>query len=119
MEYSEILRRVVSILTQSLAWNEQLQSDPTGVNPPRPDGTLNELVREMIPSRFAVPEDATPQQVASALAEELIPAIHQMAGAFTLAFVQLAAYHDEDQRAMTAGDVLRELALRAEEFGEP
>ncbi|MFD3439533.1 hypothetical protein ACFWU3_18705 [Streptomyces sp. NPDC058685] len=112
MEQSEVLKRVIGILTQMTDWRRILEEDEErdiGSDP----SVITALLSETLP-RIRIPEDATHEEIANLVAEKVGGAIHQLVGAFTLAFVELAQVHDSGRDNITTNDVLRELALRAE-----
>lgn len=113
METSEIMRRVIGILTKGAEWEKLLTEDPDRADIQK-DGTVDAFVREMIPTKFEVPGNATPQAVADAMTREMIPAIGRMIACFSTAYLELAHEHDSTQPAKTSADVLIDLALRAE-----
>ncbi|MFB7211968.1 hypothetical protein [Streptomyces sp. NPDC056255] len=116
MEQSEVVKRVVGILTEAgeirrlLEENvdrEDLETDPS---------VVTVLLNETMP-RITVPEDATIEEVATLVGREVGGAVEQLVGAFTLAFAMLAQVHDSGQTDVTSADVLQDLALRAEQIG--
>lgn len=116
MEQSEVVKRVVGILTEAgeirrlLEENvdrEDLETDPS---------VVTVLLNETMP-RITVPEDASIEEVATLVGREVGGAVEQLVGAFTLAFAMLAQVHDSGQTDVTSADVLQDLALRAEQIG--
>ncbi|MFD7526762.1 MULTISPECIES: hypothetical protein [unclassified Streptomyces] len=116
MEQSEVVKRVVGILTEAgeirrlLEENvdrEDLETDPS---------VVTVLLNETMP-RISVPEDASIEEVATLVGREVGGAVEQLVGAFTLAFAMLAQVHDSGQTDVTSADVLQDLALRAEQIG--
>ncbi|MEU6312787.1 hypothetical protein [Streptomyces sp. NPDC047014] len=119
MERAEVLKRVIAILTDA---QDIRRAAEAGEYTDTPDGTEEQgdtagvatlLLNEMLPS-IRVPADATPQQVASLVAEALGPALHTMVSGFSLAFTSLAMVHDSGRTDMTSVEVLQELALEIE-----
>ncbi|MFF2511676.1 hypothetical protein [Streptomyces sp. NPDC058086] len=113
METSEIMRRVIGILTKGAEWEKLLTEDPDRTDI-QIDGTVDAFVREMIPTKFEVPGNATPQAVADAMAREMIPAVGRMIACFSMAYLELAHEYDATQPDKTSAVILRDLALRAE-----
>lgn len=123
MERAEVLKRVIGILTeaQDIRRAAETGQDATGhggddgegevVGPTA--GVATTLLNEMLPS-ISVPADASPQQVAAAVAEALGPALHTMVSGFSLAFTSLAIAHDSGRTDVSAIEVLQELALEVE-----
>uniref|UniRef100_A0AAU2K2F8 TetR family transcriptional regulator n=1 Tax=Streptomyces sp. NBC_00049 TaxID=2903617 RepID=A0AAU2K2F8_9ACTN len=126
MERAEVLKRVIGILTeaQEIRRAAETGEDDDGRDDDRNDGGYGEaraatavvattLLNEMLPS-ISVPADATPQEVASLVAEALGPALHTMVSGFSLAFTSLAIAHDNGRTDISALEVLQELALEIE-----
>ncbi|MFD7401663.1 hypothetical protein ACFV7R_03130 [Streptomyces sp. NPDC059866] len=111
MEQREIMQRVVGILTEALEMRRQARENPDG------DVTKSEavaaLLEEMLP-RIELPDDASAQEVATAVSQTLGPAIVQIASAFALAFVQLAEVHEGRSADVSAADVLQSISLHFE-----
>ncbi|MET9099598.1 hypothetical protein [Streptomyces antibioticus] len=116
MQHSEIMQRVVGILTQGAELERLLVEDVERTD--LDASAIDEFIRELMPREFSVAGGAEPQDVADAIAAELVPAIGKTIAAFSLAFLELANEHDGTQPARTAADVLRDLALRAEQFDD-
>ncbi|MFB8393454.1 hypothetical protein [Streptomyces yangpuensis] len=113
MERADVLRRVIGILTEA---QDIRRAAEAGEDPEAPDGTAGvatQLLNEMLPS-ISVPADASPQQVATLVAEALGPALHTMVSGFSLAFTSLAIAHDEGRTDVSSIEVLQELALEVE-----
>jgi hypothetical protein len=115
MEYSEVLGKVIGVLTVGLEMNRQLHDGPGAVEA-TPDGTVEQLLYDTIPRTIAVDPSATPQEVAEAVTQEMLPAINNLTAAFAHAFVRLAEVHDAEGPSTSANEVLRELALEAGDF---
>ncbi|MDD9381150.1 hypothetical protein M8Z33_31775 [Streptomyces sp. ZAF1911] len=131
MERTEVLKRVIGILTeaQDIRRAVETERDTNGDGADTGDGTdggdghgdaveatakvASTLLNEMLPS-ISVPADASPQQVATAVAEALGPALHTMVSGFSLAFTSLAIAHDSGRTDVSAIEVLQELALEIE-----
>ncbi|MFE4265123.1 hypothetical protein [Streptomyces sp. NPDC056883] len=125
MERTEVLKRVIGILTEAQDIRRAVESE-RDTNGDGGDGTdghgdadgatakvASTLLNEMLPS-ISVPADASPQQVATAVAEALGPALHTMVSGFSLAFTSLAIAHDGGRTDVSAIEVLQELALEIE-----
>lgn len=110
MDDAEVITRVVAILTKTREWVAD-DSEPVD---DESDGIVGELVKDLFPSSVAVPPDATPQQVASALSDAISPAIYRVIAVFTSAFHQLAIEHDQHDPEVTSAEVLQDLALHAQ-----
>ncbi|MFD9462005.1 hypothetical protein [Streptomyces sp. NPDC060027] len=109
MTDEEVMARVVAILTKTREY--------VGEDAPEPDSEgdvlLNELVKDIFPRSVDIDDDATPQEVANAIAKAMSGPIFAAFGAFAAAFHQLAAEHDRDDPEVSSAQVLRDLALRA------
>ncbi|MFF1648083.1 hypothetical protein [Streptomyces sp. NPDC058240] len=116
MEQSEVVKRVVGILTEAgeirRLLEENVDRDDLDTDP----SVVTVLLNETMP-RIAVPEDASIEEVATLVGREVGGAVEQLVGAFTLAFAMLAQVHDSGQTDVTSADVLQDLALRAEQIG--
>jgi hypothetical protein len=117
MDQTEIMLRVIGILTKGAEWEKLLTVDPDRTDI-QTDGTVDAFIREIIPTQFEVPPNAGPQAVANAITRAIVPAIGTMLGCFSMAFLELANEHDASQPAKTSTDILRELALRAEAMND-
>lgn len=128
MERAEVLKRVIGILTeaQDIRRAVETERDANGDDGSGDEdggsagdaveataGVASTLLNEMLPS-ISVPADASPQQVAAAVAEALGPALHTMVSGFSLAFTSLAIAHDGGRTDVSAIEVLQELALEVE-----
>ncbi|MEV8453062.1 hypothetical protein AB0467_09895 [Streptomyces sp. NPDC052095] len=116
MEQSEVVKRVVGILTEAGEIRRLLEEDVDRDDLDPDSGVVTVLLNETMP-RISVPEDASVQEVATLIAREVGGAVEQLVGAFTLAFAMLAQVHDSGQTDVTSADVLQDLALRAEQIG--
>ncbi|MFJ8855051.1 hypothetical protein [Streptomyces sp. NPDC102437] len=116
MEQSEVVKRVVGILTEAgeirRLLEENVDRDDLDTDP----SVVTVLLNETMP-RITVPEDASIEEVATLVGREVGGAVEQLVGAFTLAFAMLAQVHDSGQTDVTSADVLQDLALRAEQIG--
>ncbi|MEU4264453.1 hypothetical protein [Streptomyces sp. NPDC025273] len=113
MEQSEVLKRVIGILTE--AGEMQRQAEEDGGDPEAGGSIVTSLLNETMP-HIAIPGDATVEEMAALVGREVGGAVEQLVGAFTLAFIALAQIHDSGQQDVTSSDVLQDLALRAEEL---
>ncbi|GHB11140.1 MULTISPECIES: hypothetical protein [Streptomyces] len=114
MEQSEVLKRVIGILTEASEMQRQAVEDDGGAA--EADGSIvTSLLNETMP-HIAIPGDATVEEMAALVGREVGGAVEQLVGAFTLAFIALAQIHDSGQQDVTSSDVLQDLALRAEEL---
>ncbi|MFJ3634024.1 hypothetical protein [Streptomyces sp. NPDC090112] len=119
MERAEVLKRVIGILTDAQHIRRAAEAGEFAGLPEDDEdaagtaGVPTLLLNEMLPS-IRVPADASPQQVASLVAEALGPALHTMVSGFSLAFTSLAMVHDSGRTDLSSIEVLRELALEIE-----
>ncbi|MFI5542196.1 hypothetical protein ACIA6E_00320 [Streptomyces sp. NPDC051815] len=119
MERAEVLKRVIGILTDAQDIRRAAEAGESADLPEDDEdaagtaGVPTLLLNEMLPS-IRVPADASPQQVASLVAEALGPALHTMVSGFSLAFTSLAMVHDSGRTDLSSIEVLRELALEIE-----
>ncbi|MBD9701298.1 hypothetical protein [Streptomyces caniscabiei] len=109
MERSEIMQRVVGILTEAVEVRRQTRENP-GVEVAL-TGAVSALLVETLP-KIELPADASAQEAAHIVTEALAPAIVTLANCFSYAFVQLAEVHDAGRTDTTAADVLRALSLQ-------
>ncbi|MFD4033819.1 hypothetical protein ACFWVP_25740 [Streptomyces sp. NPDC058637] len=114
MEQSEVLKRVIGILTEAGEMQRQAEEDD-GSDPEVGGSIVTSLLNETMP-HIAIPGDATVEEMAALVGREVGGAVEQLVGAFTLAFIALAQIHDSGQQDVTSADVLQDLALRAEEL---
>lgn len=114
MEQSEVLKRVIGILTEAGEMQRHAEED-TGGDPDAGENMVTTLLNETMP-HIAIPSDATVEEMAALVGREVGGAVEQLVGAFTLAFIALAQIHDTGQEDVTSADVLQDLALRAEEL---
>ncbi|MFE7750107.1 hypothetical protein [Streptomyces sp. NPDC057428] len=115
MEQSEVLKRVIGILTEAGEIQRQAEED-TGSGDLDVGGSMvTTLLNETMP-HIAIPADASVEEMAALVGREVGGAVEQLVGAFTLAFIALAQIHDSGQQDVTSADVLQDLALRAEEL---
>ncbi|MET9604191.1 hypothetical protein ABZZ17_03890 [Streptomyces sp. NPDC006512] len=113
MERAEVLKRVIGILTEAQDIRRAAEAGEPDDLPGATAGVATQLLNEMLPS-ISVPADATPQQVATIVAEALGPALHTMVSGFSLAFTSLAMAHDEGRTDVSSIEVLQQLALEVQ-----
>jgi hypothetical protein len=113
MEQSEVLRRVVGILTQTLELSRLSKGGATREAFDPGLEVLKDFVGEVMRSRIAVPGDASPQEIADAAAEDANRSATQLVYALAFAFVHLAEYHDAGRADVSSLEVLREIAAMA------
>ncbi|MER5616139.1 hypothetical protein ACFYY1_10275 [Streptomyces sp. NPDC001890] len=116
MEQSEVVKRVVGILTEAGEIRRLLEENVDRDDLETDPSVVTVLLNETMP-RITVPEDASIEEVATLVGREVGGAVEQLVGAFTLAFAMLAQVHDSGQTDVTSADVLQDLALRAEQIG--
>ncbi|MGC5364812.1 hypothetical protein ACPXCE_24605 [Streptomyces sp. DT24] len=116
MEQSEVVKRVIGILTEAGEMHRLLAEDSERDDLETETGVVTALLDETMP-KIAISEDATIEEVAALVGREVGGAVEQLVGAFTLAFTMLAQVHDSGQTDVSSTDVLRDLALRIEETG--
>ncbi|MFF9587878.1 hypothetical protein ACF1FX_01400 [Streptomyces sp. NPDC014646] len=116
MEQSEVVKRVVGILTEAGEIRRLLEESGDRDDVEADSTVVTALLNETMP-RITIPEDATIEEVATLVGREVGGAVEQLVGAFTLAFAMLAQVHDSGQTDVTSADVLQDLALRAEQIG--
>ncbi|MEU0303162.1 hypothetical protein ABZ252_27465 [Streptomyces sp. NPDC006175] len=114
MEQSEVLKRVIGILTEAGEMQRHAEEEMGG-DPAAGENMVTTLLNETMP-HIAIPSDATVEEMAVLVGREVGGAVEQLVGAFTLAFIALAQIHDSGQEDVTSADVLQDLALRAEEL---
>lgn len=109
MEQSEIMQRVVGILTEAIEMRRQARENP-GAEVAL-TGAISALLAETLPE-IRLPADASAKEATDIIADALGPAIAALANCFSYAFVHLAEVHDGGQTDTTTTDVLRSLSLR-------
>ncbi|WP_326701273.1 hypothetical protein OG909_30580 [Streptomyces sp. NBC_01754] len=115
MEQSEVLKRVIGILTEAGEMQRQAEQEASGGDADAGGSIVTTLLNETMP-HIAISADASVEEVALLVGREVGGAVEQLVGAFTLAFIALAQVHDSGQQEVTSTDVLQDLALRAEEL---
>lgn len=113
MERSEVLKRVIGILTEAQEIRRAAEAGEDDDSPEPEAGVVTQLLNEMLPS-ISVPAESSPQQVAHLVAQALGPALHTMVSGFSLAFTSLAMAHDEGRTDISSLEVLQQLALEVE-----
>ncbi|MFB7912866.1 hypothetical protein [Streptomyces sp. NPDC056061] len=116
MEQSEVVKRVVGILTEAGEIRRLLEENVDRDDIETDSTVVTALLNETMP-RITIPEDASIEEVATIVGREVGGAVEQLVGAFTLAFAMLAQVHDSGQTDVSSADVLQDLALRAEQLG--
>jgi hypothetical protein len=115
MEQSEVLKRVIGILTEASEWQRLLEEGSEREDLAGEPGIVTELLNETMP-KIEIPGDATAEEIATLVGREVGGAIQQLVGAFSLSFVMLARVHDTGQQDVSSTEVLQNLALRAEDL---
>ncbi|MGW4950658.1 hypothetical protein [Streptomyces parvulus] len=117
MDNGEITQRVIGVLTETAEVRQLLVEDPERDDERIKDAAdvVSVLAKELLSVEVEVPGDATPQEVAERLAAAMGPSVLRVMAAFTFAFSELAEVHDAGRTDVSSADVLRELALRAED----
>ncbi|MER8184467.1 hypothetical protein [Kitasatospora sp. NPDC094015] len=112
MEQSDVLKRVIGILTQAGEWVHEPEGVPVA-DAEEETNVVLQLLNDVMP-RVVIPAEASGEEIGAILSEELGAPILQLATAFAVAFWELAEVHDSGRTEVSSLDVLRELALRAE-----
>jgi hypothetical protein len=117
MENGEIIQRVVGVLTQTAEVYRLLREDPDRNDEELDAGTtvISDLVSEVLRAELVIPANASPQEVVNIAVEALREPIYQLLAASAFAFVELAEVHDAGRSDVSSAEVLRRLALKAEE----
>lgn len=115
MNDSEIIQRVIGVLTEAGEYKRQLLEDPDRGDVAN-EGTIESLLRDVLRLELDVPEGASLQDIAALVGKELGPVVYRLLGGFALAFHELAEEHDRHDPEVSSAEVLRRLALRAEEL---
>lgn len=110
MNDAEVVQKVVAILTETAALvrEEGPGEDDAGAR------LIGDLVKELTSIEVTVASDSSPQEVVAAVSAALVPTIGRAFGAFSSAFHLLAQEHDRTDPEVTSDQILRDLALRAE-----
>ncbi|MFE7840726.1 hypothetical protein ACFU53_33115 [Streptomyces sp. NPDC057474] len=109
MQQSEIMQRVVGILTEAVEMRRQAREHPG--SEVALTGAVSALLAETLPE-IELPADASAQEATDIITDALGPAIAALANCFSYAFVHLAEVHDQGLTDMTTTDVLRSLSLQ-------
>ncbi|WP_167450095.1 hypothetical protein [Streptomyces hyaluromycini] len=107
MEFDEVMKRVVGVLTQAQEHVRNPEADDQS-------GIMGELLTDCLPP-LRIERNWTDEQFSTELNRQLSVPLQYIAAAFASAFLQLAEYHDAGETDITSADVLRELALRSEQ----
>ncbi|MFH8581645.1 hypothetical protein [Streptomyces zaomyceticus] len=110
---AETMMQVVAILTESGRWIGP-EADTV---PDDGSSTFDSLLNDLLKVEVAVDANATPAEMAEAVGQAISPRLTAVAAAFAAAFHQLAVEHDRLDPEVTSADVLRSLAVRANEPG--
>ncbi|MGW5003220.1 hypothetical protein ACWEP8_36830 [Streptomyces hydrogenans] len=110
---AETMMQVIGILTESGRW----VGPDADTKPYEGGGPLDGLLSDLMKIEVAVDVDATPAEMAEAIGQALVPRVAAVVAAFAAAFHQLAVEHDRLDPEVTSADVLRDLALQANEPG--
>ncbi len=109
MQQSEIMQRVIGILTEAIEIKRQVTESPdTEV---ALTGAISGLLAETLPE-ISLPADATAQEATEIITAALGPAIVTLVNCFSYAFVHLGEIHDEGHPETPTADVLRSLSLQ-------
>ncbi|MER6562960.1 hypothetical protein ABT300_35555 [Streptomyces sp. NPDC001027] len=109
MQQSEIMQRVVGILTEAIEMRRQARENPDVKA--ALTGSISALLMETLPE-IKLPADATAQETTALVTEALGPAIVTLSRCFSYAFVHLAEVHDQGDTDTSTADVLRSLSLQ-------
>lgn len=84
------------------------------------EGLASELLAEVTPSHFLVPAGADPEEIGSAVLDQLSAPLSALVNGFIAAFAAVAYAYDETGTDPGTDEILQELALRlAREDGRP
>ncbi|MEU2391808.1 hypothetical protein [Streptomyces sp. NPDC007369] len=72
---------------------------------------VSDLLAEVVPTQFAVPADATAQEVGQAVIEQMSTPLSALVNGFILAFDALADAHDSAGPDVSTEQILQDLAL--------
>lgn len=116
MEQSQVLKRVVGILTRAVELHRLLEEDVDREDLGEAD-IIETLLSEALPT-IEIPSGATVEEITERVGREAGAAVFKLVNAFSLAFVKLAKVHDSGESDVSSADVLRDLALLAERLGQ-
>ncbi|MFH9552994.1 hypothetical protein [Streptomyces sp. NPDC017435] len=115
MRQSEIMQRVVGILTEEIEMRRQVRENPDAEA--ALTGAISALLAETLPE-IKLPADASAQETTALITEALGPAIMTLSHCFSYAFAHLAEVHDEGRTDTSSAEVLRSLSLQFAQRGE-
>jgi hypothetical protein len=117
MEQSEVVRRVVGVLTQAGDWKARLEEDidRKDVDKEVDEGIISQLLAGVMPD-LSFPPGTTLAEAAPRISAAYSHGASTIVNAFTLAFLRLADAHDAEQPEVTSADVLRKLSLEADSY---
>jgi hypothetical protein len=110
MEYSEILQRVVGILTKSAEWKRLLEEDADRTDIASEAPVIGPLLDGILPN-LVLPADATVDQLGPLISEQIMAGLMPLVGAFTEAHHALAEVHDAGRTDVSSAEVLQNLVL--------
>lgn len=113
MDDREVTTRVISVLTRHLGW-----AGRDDVEAVKAEAVALPLAAELYQGMFSdlnLPAEATPTDIARAVYEGAAPAFGAVVAKFCEVFYRLAEVHDAGQPSVTTADLLRELAVQAQE----
>ena len=114
MSDTEMMQRVVAILTQAMemaeAWEEDVDRDDLS---PQQE-LIGELIAETLTLDGLLVTDPSPQAVSDAVMKAIQPRIGQLVACLMAAFTRLALHHDGGDTDISSADALRRLALEWE-----
>lgn len=114
MRDSDITQRVVGILTQTNEWHRKFSEDPD-----REDveslGVVGQFVKELFRAEVDISGDASPQEAVNVAMDVLQPRILRVLAELSFAYAELASVHDSGRTDVSSDDVLRRIALRAQD----
>lgn len=116
MNDREITQRVIGVLTQVIEVRRLLVENPERDDLDAESGIIADLIAEATRTDVSLPGDASPEEVVAIVMRELGPTIHRLLAALALAFTELAEVHDSGDPDVSTAEVLRHLALKAEEL---
>lgn len=116
MDNGEIIQRVVGVLVETGEYKRGLIENPDREETDDDTGVFSDLVGEVLRVEMAVPSDTTLQEYGNLVGQALGPAVYRLLGGFALAFWELAEVHDAGRTDVSSAEVLRRLALKAEEL---
>ncbi|MCT7353617.1 hypothetical protein N4P33_15755 [Streptomyces sp. 15-116A] len=115
MNDSEIIQRIIGVLTEAGEYKRSLLEDPEREDDSH-DSAFNSLLGDVLRTEITVPPGASLQDIGALVGREMGPVIYRVFGAFALAFHELAEEHDRHDPEVSSAEVLRRLALKAEEL---